>query len=351
MIILPFLFCAAAALRWPEFTWDHVPVYMHTCNTSGAWNDTTLQYFTRFPLITFEKGQGVFALSPEPYASLYAEDKIIDACQQIKAYKPSIICIFYYNSFDDWPYYQLHDVFLQHPSYWLRDNNDQIVLVSGDHSFPQPPQGMLTPDYRQTAVQTFWASECYNITSKYPGIVDGCFSDKPQINTFKGYNFTQQDLHAYEVGHNASISQIQLQLNKTNASIVIADNGWVPDGVCGTMLQFFDASEQSIQQLASLSSTGILVEAHASDCDPITDTLAAFLIGAGKYSYYACSSGWQWPDGWDVWHEQYDKPLGQPLGDATKTGNVYTRRFASGVNVTFDVSTNTGRIIWSQTTA
>ena len=48
-----------------------------------------------------------------------------------------------------------------------------------------------------------------------------------------------------------------------------------------------------------------------------------------------------------VWHPEYDKPLGAPTSDATKNGNVWTRSFASGTVVTFDVSSNEGTIKWA----
>ena len=72
----------------------------------------------------------------------------------------------------------------QNPDYWLRDNNNRIVLLHGDKRFPQPDQGMLVPDYRIPEVQQLWASECINITRDNYGIVDGCFIDKPQFNSF-----------------------------------------------------------------------------------------------------------------------------------------------------------------------
>eukprot|EP01084_Bolivina_argentea_P038740 71636_1 len=343
------------AVKYPQWSWDHVPVFMHTCNTSGPWNNKTLQYFTKFPIITFTKGSGLYA-TEQPYASQYAEDKIIEACTQIKALKPEIICILYYNSIRDWTYYKLHDTFIEHPSWWLRDNNQQIVLVSGANSFPKPAQGLLVPDYRQKIVSTFWASECYNITSKNIGIIDGCFSDTAQINSFPGYNFTAQDLNEFEIGHNASLTLIQSELNKTNSSIVIADNGWVPEGVLGTMIQKFEPNENNIKQLLSFSEVGILIQARSDKCNGgatqggFINTLAAFLIGANKYSYYACSDGFEWPDNWNKWHAAYDKPLGEPVGAAFKNGTVYRRSFKSGTTVTFDTSTNNGTIIWANDT-
>eukprot|EP01084_Bolivina_argentea_P198893 340444_1 len=335
-------------IKMPAFSWDTLPVWIHMCNTSGVWNDTTLKYFAKYPIITFEKGQGVFA-TEEPYASKYAEDKIIDACRQIKAVKPDIICIFYYNSINDWTMYKIHETLAEHPEWWLRDNNNRVVLIGGDKSFPQPEQGMLVPDYRQPIIQKLWADECINITANNYGIVDGCFSDKPQYNTFKGYNFTAQQLNEFAIGHNNSISSTQVALNKSNASIMISNNGWVPPGIVATQLQVFKAEEQYIQQLLSFSTKGILVEAHAggSECDNITNTLAAFLISANKYSYYACSKGWIWPGNWNVWYPQYDKPLGEPLGPAVKNNGVYSRSFKSGTKVTFNTKTNVGNIDWA----
>ena len=337
-------------VKMPNFSFDTVPVYIHVCNFSGPWNETTLQYFAKYPIITFEKGQGVYA-TKEPYASQYTEQKIVDACKQIKAIKHDIICIFYYNSILDWVYYKLHELFIQYPQYWLRDDNQRIVLIPGGSNFPQPEQGMLVPDYRQKEVQKLWADACINITRDNYGIVDGCFSDRPNQNSFGKYNFSKQQLNEFEIGHNASISSTQIALNASNASIMISNNGWVPDGIIATMLQVFKAEEQYIEQLLSFSNKQILVEAHAGvdgdNCTDITDTLAAFLIGMNKYSYYACSDGWTWPGNWNTWYPEYDKPLGEPLGDAVKKNGVYFRSFRSGTNVTFDTSTNKGTIDWA----
>lgn len=43
-------------------------------------------------------------------------------------------------------------------------------------------------------------------------------------------------------------------------------------------------------------------------------SLAAFLIGASDYSYYACTNGWGFDLGWQDWSPDYDRPLGRPLG-------------------------------------
>ena len=62
---------------------------------------------------------------------------------------------------------------------------------------------------------------------------------------------------------------------------------------------------------------------------------------------HAGSQGWYITPDWIKWHPEYDRPLGEPLGDAVKKGDVWTRQFKSGTNVTFDAKSNIGKIYWS----
>ena len=59
----------------------------------------------------------------------------------------------------------------------------------------------------------------------------------------------------------------------------------------------------------------------------------------GNYSYYSASTGWFDKD-W-TWHAEYDREYGQPIGPATRSGDVFTRRF-SGCDVTVNC-TGVGR--------
>ena len=65
----------------------------------------------------------------------------------------------------------------------------------------------------------------------------------------------------------------------------------------------------------------------------LSDSIAAFLIVKGNFSYYSASTGWFNKD-W-VWHDEYDVDYGTPVGDAVTEGNgVYTREFTRcGVRV------------------
>jgi len=61
------------------------------------------------------------------------------------------------------------------------------------------------------------------------------------------------------------------------------------------------------------------------------DSIAAFMIVQGDYSYYSSSTGWFDSD-W-VWHKEYEMAVGQPLGLAVNHGGgIFTRAF-SGCDV------------------
>ena len=70
----------------------------------------------------------------------------------------------------------------------------------------------------------------------------------------------------------------------------------------------------------------------------LTDYIAAFLIGAGEYSYFGCGH-WS-AEGDDTsplkWRAEYDKPLGAPKGPAKYDNGTLTRSFASRTEVMFD---------------
>jgi hypothetical protein len=133
------------------------------------------------------------------------------------------------------------------------------------------------------------------------------------------------------------------------------------------MIEDFAATEGCILALQELAGRGLRVEAHAgyfedgSDAacaHPPINSLAAFLIGAGEGAYYACAPGWttdpRWPAVADPWLDslpQYRRALGAPLGNASRSARgMWTRRFASGTNVSFNAETGNGRIAWGDGT-
>jgi len=138
------------------------------------------------------------------------------------------------------------------------------------------------------------------------------------------------------------------------------------------MLEDFAASEHCITVLQEVVARGLGVQAHAGDlpdgAGPSSEpnacengdinAMAAFLIGAGEYSYYHCASTWssdpRWPsvpDVWLDWLPEYDRKLGEPAADGAKGADgVWTRSFAAGTKVAFDPAFNNGTIWWADGT-
>merc|ERR1711957_799550 len=100
--------------------------------------------------------------------------------------------------------------------------------------------------------------------------------------------------------------------------------------VTGMMFEDWRGSEFCIRRLQTAVKRGLLVQARTgkdTSCpnDGDVNEMAAFLIGAGEYSYYHCSQGWhsqpKWPkvsDEWLDWLPVYDRKLGRPLGPGKK---------------------------------
>ena len=77
-------------------------------------------------------------------------------------------------------------------------------------------------------------------------------------------------------------------------------------------------------------------------------TLAAFLIVASPTAFFGYSQGWYYSGA--TWHDEFDKPLGQPLSDARpgagSANMTWTRSFQSGTRVTLDVLNHNASIVW-----
>ena len=210
---------------------------------------------------------------------------------------------------------------------------------------------MLVYDYRQQVVIDFFIEKCINMTkSKY---IDGCFIDRANQEltdgSFVHYAFNDTHKQIFAAGHDKMLQQLQQELNDNNQSIMISNN-YCPKGCIATMIEGFGGNTGNIEKLLNYSKQGILVEAHAnnkncSDNISFTNSLAAFLIGAGEYSYFGCSRDWYIEPDWIIDHPQYHKPLGKPMGDAVLENHIWKRSFESGTNVTFE--NGVGTIIWS----
>lgn len=100
---------------------------------------------------------------------------------------------------------------------------------------------------------------------------------------------------------------------------------------------YIDALINETQTVTGVAHLPIMCRQLISRGLDLMDSIAAFLIIQGKYSYYSASTGWFDKD-W-VWHKEYELAVGQPLGPAVRHGasGLYTRAY-SGCDVSVNCS-------------
>lgn len=270
----------------------------------------------------------------------------------------------------NFPQYRLAQQMESHPEYWLRDASGKILGMYGDFG----PPNMTVFDFSQPAVRKIFVGACINALKT--GHVDGCFIDRAIDGFPTDLGPTKQA--AYDAGHLAVLQEMQEQIAAISGGPLIANHAYNLIGINSVQIENFGRDVQtgwkgwntSMAQLKESVANGKLVEAHVpcakgmmDGCTgDITDTLAAFLVVAGYQSYYGCGP---WHCGVDAasnmtrcgsdpttiaqfFHEDYSKPLGEPLSEATWEGDVMVRTFAHGTTVRFDTSNNSGHIKWGR---
>ena len=354
--VLPLLLLPRPSLSaLPAFSWTTVPLFFHSCNFSGPFSAAAVAFVASHASIasvTVEKGQAL-----DSGDGRFAEARILDALRAFKAARPALAAVAYFNSVLDWPYYALHADMAQHPEFSLKNESGLPVLLHGDGAFPQPAQGMEVFGFGNDAAMRAWyaAASCGAMAAA--GGVDGCFEDRAGPEGFPGLKNTS----AYDAGHVLVLAAMQDALPQ---GFIVANNFLPPlspgpGGVRATMIEFFRADAASVELLAALAARGVLVQAHSyGPCDDsagFDSTLAAFLIGAGENSFFACSSGWKVDPAWPAaptdslqWHAAYDEPLGAPCGPFAKAGDIYSRSFgeACGTRVLLNATSGVGTIEW-----
>jgi hypothetical protein len=133
----------------PVHSWETLPVYLHSSNRSGFWNDTALAILARYPMVVIEKwhcqgGESSQPYSPpagEPCARLTQEERMIQQCAVIKRHSPRLSCIFYMNAAIDFEWYKLHETLVRHedegylPDWALRYENKSFVELTSRETF------------------------------------------------------------------------------------------------------------------------------------------------------------------------------------------------------------------------
>ena len=79
----------------PQFSWDTLPVFFHSANSTGQYNDDALKVIAKFQMATIEKSMGYDIKNVDD------EDEMVIAMKAIKAVNPKTSIYFYMNSRKD----------------------------------------------------------------------------------------------------------------------------------------------------------------------------------------------------------------------------------------------------------
>ena len=331
LIVFLFAFCSA---KLPLFSWDTLPVFFHSCNETGPYSKESLKTIAKYAMVTIEKSQSRLLPGDD-------EDEMMHVMRMVKEVNPNVATFFYMNSFKDRvAMTRMSRELNQHPDWFLRDSNGTKVKTI--------PQGLYAYDVSNPEVRQWWQNTCLNALKATNG--DGCFCDSSQhVNeTFKPPLSPEKE-KAWGDGLLQLTKDVQNALG--DDKLLIGKTANQPY-VKAVMIEYFRPSNDSIVELMLGVEVGQVVEAHVpitQNChEDLTDYIAAFLIGAGKYCYFGCGI-WSTENDNDqafFWKPEYDKPLGAPTGPATYNNGIWRRKFSHGTSVKFDTSTNTGTIEW-----
>lgn len=348
------------AYKLPEFSWDAVPVWLRV-RKSTAYSDDEIAQIAQYPVVVFEKANGHVTYGD-------VESGTLAAARAVKQISPTTKLIFYFNAVIEYNGYRANQEFDRNAERWAVREHGEIFRFKDRYHLH---------DLTQPEVQEWWIRTAKGMAD-HPEI-DGVFIDAIcKVNA-------RSD--AYRSGYLKMARKLRGDLDQNDLLLANAIRASEPNSNLNH-LEYLDGSycerwgipmngetyesyvAKSIEAMTKTVAQGrvLLFSAGpgaygreggraASQKTPqemrqwmrenITYPLGVFLLVAEKYSYFEWTST---PDALqgalqDHEYEEYDKPLGQPLGSAEKDGHVYTRRYEH-LNVQVDIREKEAVLIW-----
>lgn len=364
---------ASAAVRRPEFSWDHVPLYMHM-RKSTDFTQEELNYLAGFPLITLEKTTG-----SKTHGSSEAGSRA--AARAIKAVNPDACVLYYRNVMCNYSTYAVNDLLKNIPAAFLQGKDGSKRLHRGVREI----YDLSNPELRR-----WWVDHCVemagydeidglfldgNIKALEPAFLDKEIGTERKQEVADGYALMMKQLRDQMPENKMLIANIiRARLTDSGLSYLQYFDGSYLEGIetqanglsrVEYLAKGIDAVQTAARQgkiicmsigLGNASLTGLKIDdsrkrlARGENIQPRLEyCLALFLICAEKYSYFLPHDGYDVNNHrsavWLTRFPEYDKPLGPPQGPAVQNGYTYTRDFESA-NVFLDIDKEEAKITW-----
>ena len=357
-----------SANHYPAFSWETVPVAFHFGKNSALMTEEEARFVaSKSNFVCLEKGHAV-----EQFGN--TEEGIEKEAQQLKKYNPDIKVIFYWNTFLDYTMFKAHEVYQQHPEWWLKTLNGDLDLKNGN---------LKRYDLSNPAVRNWWT----NVAQKavVDGSTDGVFMDAfPQIKASANRAlWGDEKYEAIQEGLKDIIAETR---NKIGEDKLIVYNGIrstperqigndfsIPDAVMIEHFGHFNSGTKEsmlndIREMEKAGKSGKIVvfkawpgfawidgeamkkpleEKRKIAAENITFPLAAFLVGAQENCYFIYNWGYRMEMGCLEWYPELDKKLGKPLSDAKQENWTLSRDFEHA-SVWVNLETKEAEIDWQE---
>ena len=209
----------------PQFSWYTLPVFFHSSNSTGQYNNDALKRIAKFQMATIEKWMDYDIKDVDD------EDEMVLAMKAIEAVNPKISTYFYMNSHKDHPeMIRMARKLEQYPEYALHDDNGVKVKNT---------QGFYVFDVSKPEVRKWWLNICLNATKYANG--DGCYCDCSQrVNATFTPRLSATKEKAWNEGLLNLTREVQQALGDDNLLIGKVAN---QSHVKGVQIEFFEPSK------------------------------------------------------------------------------------------------------------
>lgn len=355
--------------RYPEFSWNTVPVAFHFGKKGGMLTTEEIKFITSHSkFIVLEKAHGRPLIKDSEIAISKEVKQIKKICSKAKV-------VFYWNAFLDYPLYKAHREFGNHPNWWLRTQTGELDLKL---------EKFKKYDLSNKEVRNWWTDIAKNELGN--GKSDGVFMDAfNQVITpgnkrkwgIDKYNEMQKGLKSLVAETREKIGEDKLIVYNGIRSIPGRNvgNGF-PEHTDAIMIEHFgmfrSTSKESmltdILEMEKAGKSGKIVvfkawpnhsflerefmkkskeEKRTISKQNILFPLASFLAGAQEHSYLIYNWGYHLSEGSLEWYSEFDRPLGKPLNEMQRDGWILTREYKNA-NIWVDLENRKAKIDWKK---
>lgn len=331
--------------NFPSFSWNTIPTYAHIAKSSDLFTDSEINFLANnFSLVCISAGHA--------WGTQGTTEKGFEIdCSRLKSVNPNQKVLFYWNSYISYKNYESMNKFDSNESWALHKPNGELYLKKNKWKLY---------DHTNIDCRKWWTSILSDAVSKRNA--DGFFIDAyPQ--TIQPANKKNLGEQKYESIKNSIPDLFKETRTAVGKEPIMIYNG-LRAGAYGEILPYADGAyiEQfghfatskkegiaaDIESIVKYGKEGKIVIVKGWPGfdfldDDITTTpyesllseakkqikfpLACYLVAAQKYSYFAYSWGYRENSGALSKYPELNMKLGNPLGDATRDGWVYTREF------------------------